>query len=123
MDFKQELDTVDPEEWELHNGGTIDAQKRDEPIHTVFVENEFKDWLLENEYLKGDKNSILVNSFHHQGFSLTRKNNRRVRILARTKRIIEGFSFGNNIVAFQYHPEEFANSITIKYILEKYING
>ena len=119
MDFKTDLDYKDTE-WELHNAKTMDFSKRTEPAHQVMIMNDFEKWIKEKGF---NTDTILVNSLHHQGFTATRKNSKRVEIRARTSSLIEGFRFYKSpVVAFQYHPEEYEDSLTIQYIMEKYIN-
>lgn len=133
---------------EKHNGLGSDISNRKEPMHYVSIFGNFKEYCKEQEILE-DK--ILTNSWHEQGFTLHPKGERinnkdlasfitkevdylnedkkeilndfpGINIIMSTNYVIEGFEHKLlPLLAYQFHPEEYTNSITIKYFLEKYV--
>ena len=115
LELTQELSYVEKND-EIHNGNSVETQYRDEPIHEIDVCGDFKEWL--------GTDKLRVNSFHHQGFILDENKSNvdknELEIISKTEKVIEGFRHKTlPMIAFQYHPEEFSNSLTIKYIINK----
>lgn len=104
---------------EIHNGLSLELERRVEPVHEVEVLGDFLKWL--------GNDKIKVNSWHHQGFTIDQNNfdfaKEGLEIIAKTGNVIEGFrDLEGPIVGFQWHPEEYENSWTIKYIIERYLS-
>lgn len=115
LKMKQELYEVATDEH--HSGGSAGLEKRDEPFHNIFLGGDFL------SYAKIEK--MRVNSWHHQGFLLNDIKDikdLKIEILARTQKVLEGFRrLDIPMVGFQYHPEEYDNSMTINYIIDTYL--
>lgn len=101
---------------EYHNGGALSVE-RDEPLHEVEVCGHFKEWL--------GHDKLILNSFHHQLFLVDENKDvdkMGIEILAKTEKVIEMFRVINApIIGTQFHLEEYDNSLTMKYIMEKYL--
>lgn len=100
---------------EKHNGHELEFEKRSEVIHSVQICGDFQEYC--------GAHWLYVNSLHHQGILITEaENNLDIEVLAKTKNLLEGFKHRTlPIVGFQYHPEEFDDSITINYIIDNII--
>jgi len=132
---------------EKHNGIQSDINVRTEPMHSVFVFGEFKEYC---KKMGMEEPKMLTNSWHEQGFTLLPDGNRiknkdiekfitgteefkdktnlilnsfpEVNVIMSTNYVIEGFEHKTfPILAFQNHPEEYSNSVAINYFIEKYI--
>jgi len=133
---------------EKHNGSNSDIYNRKEPMHDIIIFGKFKQFCEKQNIAE---TRILVNSWHEQGFTLTEKGDRilnkdledfvtqkvdfkdpinkkvinnlpGINIIMSTNYVIEGFEHKIlPIVAFQFHPEEYTNSIAINYFLDKYV--
>lgn len=132
--FQQDIGITE----EIHDasaaGIDYDRVGRKEPIHNVHVFGEFKEYLKNHGLTEG---KIGINSWHHQGFSLTEDGKPilnkdlenaintlfgNIEIIMSTNRVIEGFQHKiYPILAFQNHPEEYENSLAIKYFVDKYL--
>lgn len=115
MELTQELAFLE-KNTEVHDGNSLELPNRDEPAHDIQVLGDFKEWL--------GTEGLKVNSWHHQGFAY--ENNKdigdEIEIIAKTEKIIEGFRHKKSpVVAVQWHPEEYDDSLTIKYIINKYL--
>ncbi len=127
---------------ELHDSSMSNINRRDEPLHNVYLLGDFGSWVKKNGFLTemaGKLPKMAINSWHKQGFSITKKAERfsdkeiagavysygkkhRVEVIMATNKIVEGFRhLTKPIIGFQFHPEEYKNSIAIQYILEKYL--
>ena len=129
LDYFQQNISIAKEE---HDGSASDITLRREPMHSVHLFGEFKEYC-------GMKDSMLINSWHKQGFTLTEKGERiknaelpafvkernkgkAIDIIMSTNYVIEGIEDSHQkILAFQNHPEEYENSIAIRYFISKYI--
>ena len=115
--FQQDL----AEFGEKHSGGEI-VDLRFEPLHPVKLLGPFK------EFCGADE--IMVNSFHHQGFTFHHEktnytksivaqleSKHQVKILAHTDQVIEAFEHKTlPIMAVQWHPEEVGiDSVVARY--------
>jgi gamma-glutamyl-gamma-aminobutyrate hydrolase PuuD len=126
---------------ELHSGNDRSAKSRNEPMHPVMLQGEFKKFI--------GTETLAVNSWHHQGVTFTPSGKLPVNInttaklkewhekaiadvleqdnvivLAHTNSIIEGFEIpAKKTFAVQWHPEEYGTkSKTIQYFLDRYLN-
>lgn len=116
LTLKQELYNGGDDEH--HAAGSVGIDKRDEPYHIVQLLGDFQ------KYVAVDK--MQVNSWHHQGFLVDENRKRldglKIELLARTEKVIEGFRRTDiPMVGFQFHPEEYNESVTINYVIEKYL--
>ncbi len=118
---------------ELHNGNSNELSSRKEVAHGI----ELYDSLAELGQLTFGNTKFSVNSFHHQGFCLTKdgetpKNKEKaikdlneegqLTILASTEKVIEAFQHKTlPIFGIQWHPEEYENSIFIEYFINHFI--
>lgn len=128
--FQQSLNFVKEE----HNGTNFDLTKREEPVHSLHILGQFK------EYCKANKieEDLIVNSWHHQGFTLhpggerinTKDLNeylsgekavkqekapdikyspvKDLEVILTTNHVLEGFEVEKNkVLAVQFHPKFF----------------
>ena len=113
--MEQEIENE--ENKESHNGNDKDIGHRDGILHYIYTHGSFKEWL-------GGRDKMMVNSWHHQGVLLKSvKGISGIEVLANTNNVLEGFRIKNiPVVGIQWHPEEFDDSVTIKYIINNFIN-
>lgn len=133
--FQQDLGQLD----ELHSGSARNFDLRQEPCHSVMVYGDLKNYIFkkDNEPVK----SMLVNSFHHQGFTYLStgkapnenrfahittewEEKHKVQILASTLGVLEAFQdLNKNIFAVQWHPEEYGNQGKVTgYFIDEFVN-
>lgn len=132
---------------ELHSGTDRDFKDRQEPCHNVFVLGRFQEYL-QQKTNNQEVTSINVNSWHHQGFTLTADGqpynhkfkvrypdwlrgkidefdqDNDIEILACTGVVVEAFERREaKIFGVQWHPEEYgSNGLTIQYWIDNYLN-
>lgn len=136
------------ESQEVHSGGQVGVEKRNEPLHIVKTFGPFCKYLRSKGVLTVDQSIIHINSWHHQGFSLLdsgkyiktwtqageqermraiqdiEATSPAIKILAVTDALVEAFQHRElPILGVQWHPEEYGNtSMTIKYFVDKFVN-
>jgi putative glutamine amidotransferase len=115
---------------------------RNEKCHDVLVFDPLKSYIEKIKSLKSCSSLFMpVNSFHHQsidieisGKAISSSTKSRLmteniddtnfRALAITESIFEAIeSEKNKTLAVQWHPEEYQNSMIIRYFIEKYLKG
>lgn len=143
--FAQDLAACNVDE--LHNGAAREIKDRAEPIHSV---NLYGDYLAYVRARTGrpDLETMLVSSYHHQGFLLgpiskegvlglpkgipkhldplsvafNALNQKGVKVLSATDLVLEGYEKEDiRCVAYQSHPEDIVNSLAISYWLDRYV--
>lgn len=132
---------------EEHSGTNNDITKRTEPLHEVFLWNGLLDFCK----TEINETKLKINSWHNQGFSLHPAGERiktkdienfilekniftleksdkqinnfnNIKILMSTNYVIEGFEQEEyKIIGYQNHPEEYEDSILLKYFINKYL--
>lgn len=115
MKLCQDLASVEDQN-EIHNGVALELPSRDEPVHEIELYGDFRKWT--------GVNRMKVNSLHHQGFLVNDNKDisrNGLELLAKTPNIIEAFRHIDlPMFGCQWHPEEFDNSYTIRYIMDRY---
>lgn len=135
---------------EEHNGNNNDISNRKEPMHNVMIFNSFAEYcktkgasnnrILTNSWHEqgfslmpsgGRVKTKDIQDFITEKSPFTDEKCKspepvnkfgEIEIIMATNHVIEGFQHKElKIVAFQNHPEEYNESIAIKYFIEKYI--
>ncbi len=134
--FQQDLAKVN----ETHSGKDLSIETRNEPLHEIMLFGEFLDHYIGLHATDKKDASIMVNSWHHQGFTLRQDlkecanleeldkhlasilKKKKLKVLASTQSIIEAFEHSElPIFGVQWHPEEYGNTgLTIDYFLKNY---
>jgi len=135
--FSQQLPAVSGE----HNAHRFSASRRSEPIHHVTLAGKYLEYMTKKI---PNIEQTIVNSWHHQGFTIKHHGKPIVneeerntaikafeeasvvgemtKVILHTDSIVEGIEIEQyKIVAVQYHPEENDNSPIIGYFIEKYL--
>lgn len=131
---------------ELHNTNDFEIKSRKEFAHFVYTFGEYASYIEKEELVyRRNKNGypmVLVNSFHHQGFSIDNdgrkvtsldklkdlefetKEKNKIEVLATTSALIEAFQCKDlNLFAVQWHPEEYGpESTAINYFRKYFLN-
>ncbi len=135
--FQQDLGNVKEE---VHSGKDLDISIRNEPVHEVMLFGEFLDYYIGLHATTKTEASLVVNSWHHQGFTFKNTCKRckdpeeisdltevilaesKLKVLATTAAVIEAFEHSElPIFGVQWHPEEYGNNgLTIGYFLKNY---